>query len=387
MKTLLFLLARYPGCGGIETVTTVLANNLANRYRVILCSLSHDHRQELQKGLDERVVWRALPNHVQYHDEENIRLFHDIVEREHVDVIINQDSYFRNEYVLESLAVSHKLKLITAEHNTPNLVQISIGLETHACPWWNLYRRLKILLLSERILRKDRERRGHLYDISDSYVLLSDKFREQFAENSTVTDFCKLCAIANPLSFPRPAADWQRKEKRVLFVGQFVGIKGVDRLLRIWHRIGHLVPEWRLTLVGDGPRMPEIRKQICDMGITRVDLPGFSPNVQEYYISAQVLCLCSDFEGFPMVLPEAMSCGVVPVVFNSFAALEDIITDGEDGISVAPYDEEAFAQRLLTLMQQDSLRERMAQAAVRKSYAFDAAVISQQWADLIERIG
>lgn len=384
MKTILFLLARYPGFGGIETVTTVLANRLVGRYQVILCSSDREHADTLLQQLDTRVALYSLPHHARHSNAENSQFFRDLLEREKVDVVVYQDSYFTNEYLLEVLPQG--CRLIVAEHNAPDHVRRWADAAWPCCPWWNVYRHLRLFYSYMKGMRADCARRSRLYGKADRYLVLSEHFKEPFIRFSSVAAVEKLGALGNPLSFERPVVDWQRKEKRVLFVGQFVSIKGLPRLLRIWKRIEHLVPEWRLSLVGGGPCLPEVQHLIGSLGLQQVELPGFSSQVREHYLRAQIFCLCSTFEGFPMVLPEAMSCGVVPVAFNSFAALADIITDGEDGYAVSPYDEEAFAQRLLALMQQDTLRERMAQAALRKSAAFDAETITQRWVELLESL-
>lgn len=384
MKTILFLLARYPGFGGIETVTTVLANRLSGCYRVLLCSSEGEHEESLLQQLKPSVAFYTLPHHAPRADAENTRFFRDLLEREKVDVVVYQDSYFTNEYLLEVLPQG--CRLIVAEHNAPDHVWRWADAARACCPWWNVYRRLRLCYSYMKGKRADAARRSRLYRKADRYLVLSEHFKEPFISFSSVAATEKLGALGNPLSFERPVVDWQRKEKRVLFVGQFVSIKGLPRLLRIWKRIEHLVPEWRLTLVGGGPCLPEVEHLIGSLGLQQVELPGFSSQVREHYLRAQIFCLCSTFEGFPMVLPEAMSCGVVPVAFNSFAALADIITDGEDGYAVSPYDEAAFAQRLLALMQQDTLRERMAQAALSKSAAFDAETITQRWIELLESL-
>lgn len=386
MKTILFLLARYPGFGGIETVTTVLANQLAQRYRVILCSLCHEHDDELLSALDKRILFYPLPHHVKQYDAENIRLFNALVQRERVEVIINQDSYFPNEYLLEHLPKAHRPRLIVAEHSAPNRVCVSVEAVKKSRPWWALYHHLKWFYLSGRVVREDRERRARLYAMSDRYVVLSEQFRRAFVENSGVAELSKFRTIPNPLSFARPPFDWQDKEKRVLFVGQFVRVKGLDRLLRIWQRVEKHVPEWHLTLVGDGPCMPEVQQYIRQQGVPRVELPGYSAHVKQFCLSAQVLCMCSSYEGFGMVLTEAMSCGAVPIAFNSFASLSDIIDDGENGYSVEAFDEDAYAARLVELLQHDVLRERMALAAWHKASAFAAGSIAQHWVDLIEEL-
>lgn len=382
MKTILFLLDRYPAFGGIETVTTVLSNSLAEHYRIIICSVHGEKEHELLHRLDKRVAFRMLPQGAK---QERTAALDAILTEEKVDVVIYQDSYAPIQYLAHHIKRRGGIKLIVAEHNSPSLSRKWV-IELPSIPWWNMYRRLRLIYRNGKGHIKSLFRRTNLYRICDRYVVLEEGLQQEFLENSFVRDTGKLCAIGNPVSYEPIAISLCDKKKQLLFVGQFNGIKGLDRLLRIWERIQAQAPEWFLILVGDGPLMPEVHDYIHTHELKNVALEGFRSNVRDYCAEASILCLCSLFEGFPMVLPEAMCSGAVPVCFNSFAALADIITDGVSGCSVPAYDEEAFAVRLLQLMQDDVLRIRMAKAALAKSADFRIQSIVANWRKLLDSV-
>lgn len=382
MKTILFLLDRYPAFGGIETVTTVLANHLAEHYRIIICSAAGDKEHELLHRLDSRISFRRLPRADKRTKEAALGA---ILAEEGVHVVIFQDSYAPNQHLAHYIKHRGGIKLIVAEHNSPSLSRRWVQ-QLPTIPWWDLYHLLKLIYFNGKGHLLTVLRRTRLYKICDCYIVLSENLKEEVKENSFIRDEAKLRAIGNPVSYEVKHINLSTKKKHVLFIGQFVPIKGIDRLLNIWKRVENRAEDWSLVLVGDGPQMPAVQEQLRRLSLQRVRTEGFCTNIRDYCTDASILCLCSLFEGFPMVLPEAMSSGAVPICFNSFAALENIITDGISGCSIPAFDEEAFASRLLQLMQDDDLRERMAHAAMEAAKGFDPISIAEKWRSLIESL-
>ena len=165
----------------------------------------------------------------------------------------------------------------------------------------------------------------------------------------------------------------QEKEQRVLFVGRLDNsVKGVDRLLRIWARAGKSLPDWHLDIVGDGPDAAALKELAERLRLSNVSFEGFR-NPAPYYRRASIFCMTSTFEGFGLVLPEAMQHGCVPMAFNSYAAVRDLVIPGETGILAPPFDEEEYARQLLRLMQDDPLRSAMAQAGPQHAALFSPA--------------
>ena len=101
----------------------------------------------------------------------------------------------------------------------------------------------------------------------------------------------------------------------------------------------------------------------------------------------KILFLTSEFEGFPLVLAECMSFGVVPVVFGNYSAVYDIIEDGKDGL-IIPKTCESFnaavmAERMATVMIDKRRLEKMAIAAIEKSKDYSIDKIYQQWCEIL----
>lgn len=219
---------------------------------------------------------------------------------------------------------------------------------------------------------------------AEKFVLLSEKFISAFPPAKKFPR--KVCAIPNPASFAPAENPLAEKKRELLFVGRLEnGQKRVDLLLRIWARLEKRFPEWSLRVVGDGPDAPKIRAFAGTLGLERVSFEGFCAPAP-YYRDAAIFCMTSAFEGFGMVLVEAAAFGCVPVAFDSYAAVRDIIDDGENGVLVSAFDLDAYTETLAQLMRDDALRERLGSAARDCVSDFSADKIAARWEALFAEI-
>lgn len=158
--------------------------------------------------------------------------------------------------------------------------------------------------------------------------------------------------------------------------------KRVYRVIDTWNYLEERFPDWRLTIVGDGPDRENLENHVKALGLKRVTFEGFQKPVP-YYKRASILLLTSDFEGFPLVLAECMSFGVIPAVYDSYAAVRDIIDDDKDGF-VIPYHPEGYradeaASLVAGIMEDNGKREAMALAAIEKSREYSVERIYAEW--------
>ncbi|MCF0201910.1 MAG: glycosyltransferase [Bacteroidaceae bacterium] len=382
---ILFLLARYPGYGGIENVTTTLANALCEKHNIIIVSNRQQDEQNLLKNLNKEIAFYPLPQKGIARSKQNINIFNDILIKHNVDVIINQDSYFPNHYLLEGITHPEKYRIIEVEHNSPDgfVTTYHVVQRNHAS--WDIYHKFKTWFYFQKSLRNEKRNRRFLYNICDKYVVLAKAYIPLCQKYGLLTDDDKFTVIGNPMVIKPTIVSLSEKEKQCIFVGRLDQQKGIKRLMRIWGKIEKEEKEWTLVLVGDGPQMPVVKNAIRDNHLTRVKVEGFRTNVADYYRTASIFCMCSSHEGFPLVLPEAMGYGVVPIAFNSFAALSDIITPQEDAIMVEPFDEETYTAELLSLMKNQELLSEMQENAIKHSRKFDLTTIVRQWESIINQ--
>lgn len=182
-----------------------------------------------------------------------------------------------------------------------------------------------------------------------------------------------------------PSVGRERESDRIILcVGRIHDAQ--KRLSDVITALARLPVTWRLEIAGSGPDRPALETLAGRLGVSeRVSYLGFisgaSP-LQELYRRATVLALPSAYEGLPMVLLEAMSCGT-PVVGSDIPAIAEVIDDGYSGILVPVGDSERLAEALLEVAERRSELGEAARALIKEGY--DQAVVGPQLAALLQR--
>ena len=144
--------------------------------------------------------------------------------------------------------------------------------------------------------------------------------------------------------------------------------KKLRTLITIWKEIYKEYKDWKLIIIGDG----EDKKNLTNLanGIKNIEFTGFL-EPYEYYQRASIFCMTSIFEGFPMCLTEAMQFGCVPIAFDSFPAIHDIILPQQTGELVCPFSKREYIQKITYLMQNDSYRNELSRKAFNHVKKYD----------------
>jgi glycosyltransferase involved in cell wall biosynthesis len=174
--------------------------------------------------------------------------------------------------------------------------------------------------------------------------------------------------------------------KRVISVGRLEWQKGFDRLIDAWSCISTKYPEWRLDIFGSGTLEETLRRQITRMGLNTVTIHPFTSSISVEYASSSIFALSSRFEGFALVLLEAMQHGLPCVSYDCPFGPSDVLVDGECGFVVPNGDMDQFVQQLELLMSDDTLRQKFSQKAVVRAGQFGVDNIMQQWKSLFEQL-
>jgi glycosyltransferase involved in cell wall biosynthesis len=214
----------------------------------------------------------------------------------------------------------------------------------------------------------------------DRFVVLTEE------DKSAWSELHNICVIPDPLSFI-PTQKSPLTEKRVIAVGRYVYQKGFDLLLQAWAKIEKQYSDWQLAIFGDGDRTP-YEQLVKELGIdsSRCHLNGATTNIQQEYVNSSLFVFSSRFEGFGMVLVEAMACGLPVISFACPCGPKDIIKDGVDGLLVENGRVEALADALACLMGDKHLRLSMAEAGVRNVQRFGLDNIAGRWKSLFESL-
>lgn len=211
------------------------------------------------------------------------------------------------------------------------------------------------------------------------FVVLSYEDAAEWTELNNVT------VIHNPLPFfPERQSDCSQRQ--VIAVGRYMPQKGFDRLIPAWRIVNERHPDWVLRIYGDGMR-EQLQQQIDSLGITSSCLLEHSvSDIVEKYCESSVFVLSSRYEGFGMVIIEAMACGVAPVSFTCPCGPRDIITDGKDGLLVENGDIEGLAEKICYLIENENIRREMGQQARMDVDRFKIEHIAQKWKTLFEEL-
>lgn len=192
--------------------------------------------------------------------------------------------------------------------------------------------------------------------------------------------------IPNALTFvPETAA--QLDSKVVMSVGRLTTQKGFDLLLEAWREAHAALPGWKLVIYGEGEDRQTLQRYVDENSLSdSVSLPGNEKNIVSRYLQASVFVLSSRYEGFGMVLTEAMACGVPCVSFACPCGPKDIVRDGEDGMLVPDGDVKALASAIVRMASDDALRLKMGTAARQNVDRFSLENVMDKWNTLFESL-
>lgn len=209
----------------------------------------------------------------------------------------------------------------------------------------------------------------------DAFVVLTEEDRAAWG------DMSNMHVIPNFIQ-NMPDAPSDCKQKTIVAVGRYTEQKGFDLLFKAWKKVEQEGDDWELKIFGSGDRSC-YQNLVDEMGLRRVSLNGTVKDVNKVFRQASVIVFSSRYEGFGMVLIEAMSCGLPAVSFACPCGPRDIIHDGEDGFLVENYDTDMLADRLLQLMRDDVLRCEMGKAGRENMKRFLQEDVMQRWKALL----
>lgn len=191
--------------------------------------------------------------------------------------------------------------------------------------------------------------------------------------------------IYNPLAFEL-SNNIQVQNKVVVAAGRYAPQKGFDLLLEAWAKIAKQVPDWELRIFGDGPDRGNLQEFIDAHGIANAKLCGFTNCLNKEMENASIFALSSRYEGFVLVLLEAQAKGLPCVSFSCPQGPVELIDDGVNGLLVPPGNTEVFAEKLLMLMQDTTMRQSFSENSQKDLYRFEPSTVVEQWVALIDSI-
>lgn len=381
-----------PQCGGIDRITYVLACELRQRGHTCISAYLQDrqsHRKQDAVFASEILMSETI-------SEQQLT---NLLDSKRIDFIIVQgvDTLMNNElaFIHEILDKQHRIiPLFYVFHQMPGyeLCEVDSRYLLGKIFSKDCVKYIKQLLIQivckvnkDYACRKLYSKYNIPYSNADKIVLLSKNYVNDFNALARGSDKTKYVSIPNMLTYLEEECRVSTTKKHtVLIVARMdEKAKRIKRALQIWRGISHEILErgWRLTIVGEGEDFDYYKKYVEKQNIQNVQFEG-QQNPLPYYQNASIFMMTSAYEGWPMTLMEAMQNGCVPIVFDSFKAIYDIVDNGKNGVIVHNNDIDTYQRELVRLMRDDSYLNSLAYNALKDCQRFRKDRIVGQWLEL-----
>ena len=195
----------------------------------------------------------------------------------------------------------------------------------------------------------------------------------------------RIVVIPNMLTItPKKVANYE--VKRVISAGRYMTEKGFDMLLEAWHLLPQEFHDWHLFIFGNGDR--SAYQKIVDKYMMEecVHLMPATDDIAQEFSKSSLYVMSSRYEGFGLVLAEAMSCGLPCVSFDCPYGPHEIIKDGEDGLLAKNKDVKDLTDKLSHLMSDTNLRRKMGELAQKNIIRYEPRTIMDQWINLFQTL-
>ena len=382
----------YATRGGTERTTVSVASALTRLYGCHCYSLYEaEESVEKENCFVAEFRWQAG-----YDRRKDVETLHRIVVENGIDFIIDQ-GIFINVSLLSEAVVGTPCKVILAHHYEPGAETLYMSLRGHwakrhekmtlrrRCRW--LFDLVFYPYAKRKYVETLRRTYREAYFQAHCVVLLCKGFIEAYQRFGRFNDNKNFTIIPNSLSFNEflLPKEVENKKPVVLIVSRIEEVhKRLSLAIRIWAKVKkHSESKvWKLKIVGTGKDMPMYQRMITHGSIPDISFEGHQVPLP-YYKEATIFMMTSRSESWGLTLTEAQQMGVVPVAFDTYASLREIITDREDGIVIEEDNVDGYVRSILDLMQDDVKRQRMARQAIESSQRFSQERIAGMWWKLL----
>jgi GalNAc-alpha-(1->4)-GalNAc-alpha-(1->3)-diNAcBac-PP-undecaprenol alpha-1,4-N-acetyl-D-galactosaminyltransferase len=351
--------------GGAERVAATLVNEWARRGEQITLLTIDSHDTDFYP-IDERVQRVALGLNI---PSKNWR-----------DSVANN---VRRVSLLRTFARSSKFDVIISFGDKTNVLLLlaTRGLNIPVIVAEHIDPRVWFIGASADCLRR------LLYPRASAVIVLTagiGQWARQIVGTEAVT------VIPNPVGeqcLHRSQSIIKDKQHFVVAMGRMDFQKGFDLLLRAFALCVERYPDWTLRLVGQGAEQQRLWNLSDQLGIKHaVRFEPVTKEPEKVFRESDLFVLSSRFEGFPMVLLEAMACGLPVVSFDCMSGPREMIRHDVDGLLVPPEDVDALAKAMAGLMGDERERRRLAERAVEVTDRFGLPRVMAMWSEVLTAV-
>lgn len=255
-------------------------------------------------------------------------------------------------------------------HFTKNyLVHLVRGIRSINFRWLHLLKAHYIQFCNERYSRH-----------YDRVVLLTHQDLELWGNRDN------MCYIPNPLSF-RSDDKADLSQKQIIAVGRLISQKGFDLLIEAFNNIAPQFKDWNLSIWGSGQDHTLLQNMIDQYNLSnRIKINAPVNNISQQMLKSSIFVFPSRYEGFGLVLTEAMECGLPCVAFDCECGPREIIDDNRNGLLVKVGDVESLSSALSSLMGNDTLRSEMGIQSIDFAKKFYCESVMPQWVELFNKL-
>ena len=368
-----YVVTDYTNSGGIERVLSNKANYFVNLdYDILIITFAHNREKKPFFHFDDRIKFYELYLPLSEYKLNSKRMrglfaekLRELLEEIKPDITVGIGldlgfyTYLSKDgsvKILESHFSKYKRKL--------KMIEMDKWLLTRFIPFIYYYKQTRLVKQYDR------------------FVVLTEEDKESWKGVDNIA------VIPNSLSFV-PKEKSKVISKNIIAIGRFATQKGFDKLLKIWKDVSPHFPDWHLNIYGSGTnrKKKKLEDYIAKHNLSNTtELKAPTSNIVEEFLNSSIYAMTSRYEGLPMVLIEAMACGVPPVSYACKCGPRDVIKDQEDGFLVDVNDKNTFIERLSQLMENENLRKKMGQAASENILRLSEDKVMKQWIELFDEL-
>ena len=174
--------------------------------------------------------------------------------------------------------------------------------------------------------------------------------------------------------------------KRVIAIGRLTWEKGFGRLIEAWSIVCSKHTDWHLDIYGQGSMYDTLNTLTNTYKAHNLTFHNYMSNISQEYANSSICAVTSYFEGFSLVLLEAIRHGVPCVAFDCPFGPRSIIDDASNGFLVYDGEIKLFAERLCRLIEDEDLRKQFSKNAIERAKSFDTDIIMDQWKTLFKEL-